>query len=260
MKDFILDLAQCAGKCAMEYFGQITASDINSKATGKDLVSIADKAVEQEIISRIHAVYPDHGIFGEESGKIAADSRYCWIIDPIDGTQSFVKHHPFFSVSIALYCDGKPQIGCVHAPALDRTFLGICGEGAWENGKEIHVSNCTELEEAACASGFAMLRANCPHPAIDIFYDIAPRLRDIKRCGSAALDLCFVGAGIYDGYWEMGLAPYDVAAGSIIAREAGARVCDFDGNDTDLSGKIIAAPPEIAAKLLNLIRKNCQMQ
>ena len=258
MRDFIVEITKAAGATALKYFGRLEPGDVFGKGSAKDLVSIADRQVEQEIISAIRTRYPDHDIYGEESGKSLTGSRWCWIIDPIDGTQSFVKHHPYFSVSVALYRDGQPYLGCVYAPALDRLYLGIAGKGAYENGKPIRVSSCTELSDAACACGFSLLRFNQVHPTIDVFCAIAPQLRDLKRCGSAALDLCFVAAGIYDGYWELGLQPYDVAAGAMIAREAGARVCNLDGVEDCLSGQIVAAPPQIAAKLLDLVRQHCQ--
>ncbi|MBE6388869.1 MAG: inositol monophosphatase [Lentisphaerae bacterium] len=250
MLEFITELAESAGKESLEYFGKITENDIEGKATSKDLVSIADKAIENLIITKITERFPDHDIFGEETGHAGKNSPYCWVIDPIDGTQSFVKFHPYYSISIALYKDGKPFAGAVNAPALNRMFTACSGRGAFLNGKPIQVSGCTILEEAACATGFARLRENKVEPVLEKFNRILPRLRDIKRCGSAALDLAMTAAGVFDGYWEEGLQLYDVAAGAIIAREAGAVVCDYNGKENFPADGIIAGTPAIARALL----------
>ena len=253
MLDFIVELAELAGKESLRYFGNITAADIEGKATDKDLVSIADKAIENIIISKITERFPDHDILGEETGHAGKNSEYCWVIDPIDGTQSFVKNHPYYSISIALYKDGKGFAGAVCAPALGRLFYAQCGKGAFLNGKPIRVSNCASLHEAACATGFARLRENKVEPVVAKFARILPQMRDIKRCGSAALDSAFTAAGIYDGYWEEGLQLYDIAAGAIIAREAGATVCDFNGKDNYPADGILIGTPAVAAELLQLL-------
>ena len=250
MLEFINELAILAGEESLKYFGRIADEDIEGKATSKDLVSIADKAIENLIVARITERFPEHDIFGEETGHAGKKSEYCWIIDPIDGTQSFVKFHPYYSISIALYKDGKGYAGAVNAPALGRLFTACKGAGAFMNGKAIHVSNCRTLEEAACATGFARLRENKVEPVLEKFDRILPQLRDIKRCGSAALDLAMTAAGVFDGYWEEGLQLYDVAAGAIIAEEAGARVCDFNGKGNYPADGIIAGTPEVAAQLL----------
>ena len=254
MLDFLNDLSILAGEESLKYFGRIADSDIEGKATSKDLVSIADKAIENLIISKINERFPDHDIFGEETGHAGKNSEYCWIIDPIDGTQSFVKFHPYYSISIALYKNGEGYAGAVNAPALGRLFTAQKGQGAFMNGKAIHVSNCRTLEEAACATGFARLRENKVEPVLEKFDRILPQLRDIKRCGSAALDLAMTAAGVFDGYWEEGLQLYDVAAGAIIAREAGAVVCDFNGKNNFPADGIIAATPEIAAQMLDYLQ------
>lgn len=250
MLEFIIELAELAGKESLRYFGNLTSADIEGKMTDKDLVSIADKAVENTIISKITETFPEHDIFGEETGHAGKSSEYCWVIDPIDGTQSFVKNHPYYSISIALYQNGKPLAGAVCAPALGKLFYAQIGKGAFENGKPIHVSDCPSLHEAACATGFSLLRQNKVEPVVAKFARILPLMRDIKRCGSAALDSAFTAAGIYDGFWEEGLQLYDIAAGAIIAREAGATVCDFKGKDNYPADGIIVGTPAVAAELL----------
>lgn len=254
MIDFIKDLAKRAGDKSLEYFGKLSDSDVSGKATKKDLVSIADKAVEQFIITEIKKRYPDHGVFGEESGRSDSDSPYCWVIDPIDGTQNFVNSHPFYCISIALFYNGSPIAGSICAPALGRLFYAEKGKGAFENGKKLSVSVCHTLDTASVATGFAELRQNRPEPTLSRFCKIAPMLRDVKRCGSAAIDLAFVAAGIYDGFWEEGLALYDVGAGMLMVTEAGGVVCDFNGkNDVPGSG-VIAASPELAVQIRSALQ------
>lgn len=229
---FIEDLALAAGAEAMKYFNHIRENTVYHKGSAKDLVSTADRAVEKLIIARIHERYPEHAVFGEESGRSLQNSPYCWVIDPIDGTLSFVRNQPFFSISIALKKDGIPVAGCVYAPRLDLLFTAERGNGAFENHKPIHIEHCDNLNEATAATGFACLRAgmkeNNNMPICDALF---PILRDIKRCGSAALDLCFVASGRFDLFWEIALQEYDVAAGALIAQEAGATVTDMTGGD-----------------------------
>ena len=254
MIEFLEKLARSAGDESLRYFGKLNDTEIFGKATSKDLVSIADKAVEDMIISQISARFPDHDILGEETGHAGKKSEFLWIIDPIDGTQSFVKAHPYYSISIALYKDGKPYAAAVNGAAIGRLFCAQAGQGAYENGRRIRVSDCNVLGEAACATGFSSLRFNKVDDALAKFVRILPRLRDIKRCGSAALDLALTAAGVYDGYWEDGLQLYDVAAGAIIAREAGAVVCDFNGKNNFPADGIMAATPEIAAQMLEYLQ------
>ncbi|MBR7131625.1 MAG: inositol monophosphatase [Lentisphaeria bacterium] len=255
MLEFLNELANCAGKEALRYFGNLSSGDIEGKATSKDLVSVADKAVENMIVAKIAERFPDHDIFGEETGHAGKKSEFCWIIDPIDGTQSFVQRHPYFAISIALYRNGKPCAAAVNAPALGRLFTASKGEGAYENGSAVKVTNCAVLSEAACATGFSLLRFNKVEDPLEKFVRILPRLRDIKRCGSAALDLAMTAAGIYDGYWEDGLQLYDVAAGAFIVQEAGGIVNDYQGG-TDYPAKGIVAGNRFIAPQLTELLKN----
>ena len=249
MTDFITNIARQAGQKSLEYFGKLNTGDVFSKSSKKDLVSVADKAVENFIISEIRKSYPDHGFFGEETGKSDSSSPWCWIIDPIDGTQNFVNGHPFYSISIALFHQNEPVAGCVYAPVLDRLFHAEKGKGAFEGTKRLKTTGCTSLETATCATGFAEFRQNKTEPTLSRFCRIAPKLQDIKRCGSAAIDLAFVGAGIYDGFWEEGLGLYDIAAGMLISKEAGAIVCDYNGKQNMPMDGIISAAPGIAEEL-----------
>ena len=243
MLDFIVETAQKAGVVAMQHFGNLRAEDVREKGTVRDLVSIADKAVEQVITDRIRKRFPEHSIFGEETGRTDKDSEYCWVIDPIDGTQNFVKNIPVFSVSIGLKYKDDYIAGCVHLPAMGLTFSAEKGKGAWENGKPIHVSDCSRLEEAVCATGFACLRAGLERNNLPYFNKIAPVLRSVLRTGSAAYDMCLVASGRLDGFWEFSLQEYDIAGGTIIAREAGAIVSDHkDKNNFPAEGMLCTTP------------------
>ena len=254
MIDFIKELALQAGKKSLEYFGNLKSGDVSGKSTEKDLVSIADKAVEDFIICEIRKKFPDHGLFGEETGRSDSDSPYCWVIDPIDGTQNFVRTHPFYGISIALFHEGSPIAGCVCAPALNRLFSAEKGKGAFDGNKRIYVTQCETPETACGATGFADFRLNRVNPTLKRFCQTAPVLKDVKRCGSAALDLAFTAAGIYDCFWEEGLGLYDVGAGMLLVTEAGGAILDYDGGNNIPQKGIIAANPVLAKRILPLLK------
>ena len=254
MIDFIKDVALEAGAKSLEYFGNLKSGDVSGKSTDKDLVSIADKAIEDFIIGEIRKKYPDHGIFGEETGKSDSDSPYCWVIDPIDGTQNFVNTHPFYGISIALFFNGSPIAGCVNAPALGRLFHAEKGMGAFDGDKQIFVTGCKTPETACGATGFADFRLNKIDPTLKRFCQTAPVLKDLKRCGSAAIDLAFVAAGVYDCFWEEGLGLYDIGAGMLLVTEAGGTVIDYEGGNNVPQKGVIAANPILAEKMLPLLK------
>ena len=255
MKEFICNLARKAGALAMEYFNGIRPNEVFSKSAASDLVSTADRAVEKLIIETIQEKFPDHGFFGEESGISNFEAEHRWVIDPIDGTQSFVKRHVYFTISIAFQEKGETVAGAVYAPALDQLFYAEKGKGAYMNDTPIHVSSCSELENAACTTGFGYMRTKVKHEGLALFSELVPNLRDIKRCGSAALDLCNVAYGVYDGYWEFDLKLYDVAAGVLIAQEAGAEVRDYYGGDGYPSKGIVVSNPVLLPQLLEYTSK-----
>ncbi|MBO5990244.1 MAG: inositol monophosphatase [Lentisphaeria bacterium] len=254
MLEFIRNTIRKAGDKSLEYFGNLSAADVSGKSAPNDLVSIADKAVEELIISEIIMRFPEHGIYGEESGRSDSDSPYCWVIDPIDGTQNFVNAHHYYCISIALFFEGSPVYGCIYAPVLGKMYYAAKGKGAFCNGKPIRARNCDALNTATCATGFATFRINRPEPTLTRFCQIATKLRDVKRCGSAALDLAFVASGIYDGFWEEGLGLYDVGAGMLIAAEAGAVVCDYDKGQNIPENGIIAAAQGIVDDMINCLK------
>ncbi|MBF0199338.1 MAG: inositol monophosphatase, partial [Planctomycetes bacterium] len=202
------------------------------KKSEKDLVSEADVAIEQYLRKQISSHYPDHGILGEEEGEVIGNnSEYRWIIDPIDGTASFLHGQPFYSISIAIEKEGELYLAAIYGPALNELFMATKGQGATLNGCPIKVSTEKSMTSAIYATGFACLRSNLKHNNLPYLTTLLPQIQDIRRYGSAALDLCFVAAGRVEGFWELNLNIYDVAAGILIVREAGGIVSDFSGNE-----------------------------
>ena len=229
MIDFIRELASAAGKLAAEGRRTLSEAEIHTKRSSADLVTAVDRRVEEFICAEIRRRHPGHGIFGEETGRSGDPAEYCWIIDPIDGTTSFVHGFPYYSVSIALQYRGRTVAGAVCAPELGELFHAEAGKGAFLNGGRIRVSATGELSRALLATGFGCVRARMRPDNFDYLPEITRRVQDIRRCGSAALDLCNVAAGRFDGYWEFALQSYDIAAGVLILEEAGGRVTDIGG-------------------------------
>lgn len=252
MIEYIKTLSEQAGEKLLTYNGQLKAEDLDFK-NERDLVTSYDKQTEDFLVSGILKKFPDHNIFGEETGKTDKSSEYCWIIDPIDGTTAFVHGQPFFSISIALQKNGETILGVVNAPRLQEMFWAEKGKGAYLNGKRIKVSSRDKLINSVLATGFACLRAGKAENNLERFCRIAPELRGIRRYGSAAIDLAYVACGCLDGFWEMNLAPYDVAAGILILQEAGGVVTDFSGGNDFPEKGIVATNGLIADELMKLI-------
>ena len=219
----------------------------SSKAVRRELVTDADRAAERFVVGGILAQFPDHSVLAEEGvltarGQRSSASDWNWIVDPIDGTTNYVHGLPHFAVAIGLTWRSIPVVGVVHAPALGETYSAARGCGATCNGTPIRVSRTSDLRDALLATGFAYLRDQ--EGAVDNLERLRrlmPKIRDIRRYGSAELDLCLVARGAYDAYWEFGLAPYDVAAGAVIVREAGGVVTDIAGGDDWLFGGQVLA-------------------
>lgn len=252
MISFIKQLAQAAGQICLEGRAQFTPTDLTFKSP-KDLVTQTDTRVETFLVKKIRAAFPNHEILGEETGTTPGTSDCRWIIDPIDGTTSFVHNQPFYAVSIGLETAGELSAGAVYAPALEQLFWAEKGKGAFLNDDRIGVSHTRELEQSVMATGFACLRAGVADNNLAHFNRIVPRLRDVRRYGSAALDLCYTACGRLDGYWEMNLNLFDIAAGTLILREAGGLVTDFTGNQRFPEMGIAAANPYLHGQLLHCL-------
>ncbi|MDP7551196.1 MAG: inositol monophosphatase family protein [Acidimicrobiales bacterium] len=228
--------------------------DTNTKSSTTDLVTDADLWSENRIAELLHDARPDDAIQCEEGTTVTGTSGVRWVVDPIDGTTNFVYGHPGFSVSIGAELDGEPAVGVILDPILGDEFAAALGHGATRNGTSITVSNTTVLSEALLATGFGYQPDRRRRQAEGLV-EILPRVRDIRRMGGAALDLASVACGRVDAFFERGLAPWDIAAGIVIVREAGGRVCDLsEGSPTgDL---VVAAPEGILSELLSLLRSS----
>ncbi|PIE71591.1 MAG: inositol monophosphatase [Deltaproteobacteria bacterium] len=209
------------------YLGKLPRVD---KKGAIDLVTDADKASEAAIIDAIRWRFPDHSFLAEESGATPGDERYVWIIDPLDGTTNFTHQLNAFSISIALAAEGQLIYGTVLDPVSGELFEAFAGQGATLNGQSISVTSTTNLEECLLVTGFPYNLKDHIRPLMQRFENCLLAAQGVRRLGSAALDLCYVACGRFDGFWEQHLKPWDTAAGTVIAREAGARVTDFSGN------------------------------
>lgn len=244
MKRFICSTVLKAGRLARRYRRHLAELAVETKSE-KDLVSEADRAVERLIRSRIGKRFPDHAIAGEEFAPKAGNGKR-WQIDPIDGTVSFLYGQPHYCVSLAFEEEGVLKAGAVYAPESGRLFYAEAGRGATVNGKPIHCRRTEDPAKALLTTGFACIRSGLEKNNIPVFSAVLPKILATRRFGSAALDLCYTACGEVDGFWEMNLNRYDVAAGILIAREAGAKVCDFSGGTEKLPSQIVAAHPPLA--------------
>lgn len=206
-----------------------------------DLVTDTDKRSEAAIVGRIRKRFPDHAIIAEEGSEGAPrGAKYCWYIDPLDGTTNFAHGYPCFASSIALYEGETPVVGVVVNPMLNETFSAVRGEGAFLNGKPIHVSPVPKLGTGLVATGFPThMRHNSAN--MDFYWGFTLRSHGVRRDGSAALDMCSVAAGRFEGFWEFGLNSWDTAAGSLIVSEAGGKVTLLDGGEYVPGGPTVLA-------------------
>lgn len=240
-----------AGSIAMNHFKNLTNLEVNKKSP-RDLVTEADVAVEAYLKEVLGHEYPQYGFWGEESGQTANQSSR-WIVDPIDGTHSFSKGQYFWSISVALEVDGDLVFGAVYAPALDNYYCAEKDKGAWRNGHPIKVSAETQLADSMIATGFACLRSYLKDNNLARFCRIAEVTTGQRRFGSAAMDLCLVADGRVDAFWEQELNLYDVAAGALIAKEAGGSVTDFKGQEGVFPKQILVTNGLLLEQLLPLM-------
>ncbi len=240
-----------AGALAKDYFRKSSGLTFNKKSP-KDLVTEADIHVERFIRGQLTGKFPGLGFWGEETGK-SEELENCWIVDPIDGTHSFFRGQYFWSISIALKLKGELQLGAVYAPALDDLYLGETDKGSTRNGHPISCSQTNALNEAMVCTGFACLRSDLEDNNLGRFTRVALKTRDQRRCGSAALEMCMVGEGQLDAFWEQHLNLYDVAAGAVIAQEAGAVVSDFSGKKGLNPEEVLVSTPALHQDMVDLM-------
>lgn len=235
--------AEEAGKILQMGQRQLDQIQIEEKGRG-DLVSVVDRRAEEAIKNVLLDKFPQHDFLGEESGETraaAGESEYCWVIDPLDGTTNYLHGLPQFAVSIGLLKRGKPELGVVFNPMSSEWFTAARGEGAQLNGHRLRVGNLRDGGRAIAATGFPFRDPDLLARQYALLESVLQEIADVRRLGSAALDLCFVAANRLDGYFEMGIKPWDICAGLLIAQEAGAIVSDFGGGREMLErGEIVA--------------------
>jgi myo-inositol-1(or 4)-monophosphatase len=233
VRELILKAAEAAGRLLMEKFERGLRIEFKGRF---DLVTEADREAEELIIAMIGERYPDHDILGEEGGLAEQGSDYRWIIDPLDGTTNYAHGFPWFAVSIALEHRGQLLLGVVFNPYTRELYLAERGAGAYLNDRRLQVSTTQTLEYSLLATGFAYDHRRCKANNYDYFARFQRESQACRRPGSASLDLACVAAGRFDGFWEMKLKPWDIAAGILLVEEAGGRVSDFDGVPMRLDG------------------------
>ncbi len=245
--------ARAAGSLIIRSLNQLDSLQVTTKARN-EFVTEVDRQAEAEIIRVIRKAYPAHAFLAEESGAHGSGDTL-WIIDPLDGTTNFLHGFPQFAVSIALQVAGRLECGVVYDPMRQELFTAERGGGAQLDGRRIRVSKRTTLDDALIGTGFPY-RANLDwaETYLAMLRDVMQNTAGLRRPGAAALDLAYVAAGRLDGFWEFGLAPWDVAAGTLMIREAGGRISDFEGGDGFMqSGHVIGGNPKIYAQLSRLL-------
>ncbi len=257
MINVAIKAARAAGSIINRAALDLEAVRISQKQVN-DYVTEVDHASEQAIIETLLTAYPGHGIMAEESGNEhgAKDSEFVWIIDPLDGTTNFIHGFPFYCVSIALAVKGKIEQAVVYDPTRNDLYTATKGRGAFVNDRRLRVSKRTDLRQCLLATGFPFREGDNFKQHLAILGDIMPRTAGLRRPGAAALDLAYVAAGLTDGFFETGLQPWDVAAGSLLVTEAGGLVGNFTGDSNFLEQKeCLAAAPRIYGQLVPILGK-----
>lgn len=248
-----INAARAAGSIITRHLDQLDRIKISTK-NNNDYFTEVDIKAEQTIISTIRKAYPDHGIIAEESGVQDEDSDHVWIIDPLDGTNNYMHGYPFFAVSIALRVKNKIEQAVIYDPLRHECFTASRGGGAQLNDRRIRVSKQTQLNSALLGTGFTFRDPTIGERYLPTFEALFGNCAGIRRSGSAALDLCYVACGRVDGFWEFGLKPWDIAAASLIIREAGGLVGDMQGGENYFkTGNIVAGNPKIFKALLQTL-------
>ena len=253
IKSFAVDLARNAGALLKKKFNKTHKiqykGDIN-------LVTEADKMSENLIIKSIRREFPDHGILSEESPAVAGSGKIRWIVDPLDGTTNYAHGYPVFCVSIALENDGKVVLGVIYDPMREELFSTVRGKGVYLNGKNLSVSYIRDISRSLLATGFPYDIRESRENNLDYFSRMAVNVQAIRRAGAAALDLAYLAAGRFDGFWELKLKPWDTAAGCLMVEEAGGSVSDLAGKPWNISSpSVLASNGLIHSKMIRIFRR-----
>lgn len=256
MSDFLIVAQKAALKAGSILRENIDGIRSISYKGDINLVTEMDTRSERTIVAALRSAFPDHGVIAEEETAITNASGYTWIIDPLDGTTNYAHGYPCFSVSIALRHEDEIIAGVVYDPMRDELFSAQKGSGAFMNGKRLQVSSVDTLIKSLLATGFPYDRKTCRKNNINYFIEILMASQEVRRDGSAALDLCSVAAGRFDGFWELKLKAWDIAAGSLIVREAGGTVTGLDGSPLRLDAEeILASNGNIHQQTIEVLRK-----
>lgn len=237
---------------------QLDLLTVQSKSPN-DFVTEVDRAAEAAIIEVLREAYPGHGILAEESGELGpangSESEFVWIIDPLDGTTNFIHGFPQYAISIALAKNGVPEHGVVFDPNRNELFTASRGSGAFLNDRRIRVSRRTRLGDALLGTGFPYRQFDHVDAYLAAFRELTQKSAGIRRPGAAALDLAYVACGRIDGFWELGLAPWDMAAGALLIQEAGGLISDLAGEANYLAtGNVVAGTPKVFGQLLPIVQ------
>jgi myo-inositol-1(or 4)-monophosphatase len=258
LKSTLIEAAKAGAAEILRFFNN--DFKISNKEGVNNLVTEADHAAEKAIFDVIKSKFPDHQLLGEESGELAQDSAYKWIIDPIDGTVNFAHGIPLNCVSIAVEYNGEIILACVYNPHLNELFFAEKGKGATLNDKPIHVSTQTETIKACLVTGFPYTYINLPNGPLEIFERFIRKGVPVRRLGSAAIDLCWVAAGRFDGFYEHKLEAWDSAAGYLIVEEAGGKVTDLEGNKfSHYQHRLLATNGKIHDEMLDVINNRKEL-
>ncbi len=252
LRETAIAAAEAGARILTEKFG--TTLRVEHKGA-VDLVTEADRAAETAIVDLIRQRYPNHDILAEEGDYGSRSGRHRWIIDPLDGTTNYAHGFPWFAVSIGLEVDGEVRLGVVFNPSMNELFVAEKGEGATLNGRPISVSKVARLDQALLATGFPYDRKESAANNYDNFVNFQQAAQACRRPGVASLDLACIAAGRFDGYWEMKLKPWDVAAGTLLVEEAGGVLSDFAGNRFDIHGReCLASNGLVHRQMLDILR------
>lgn len=247
-------LTREVGRFLKNEIDKIKLTDIKTKGL-HDFVTYVDKNSEKQIVSKLLEILPEAGFIAEEKTVTCKGEKYNWIVDPLDGTTNFIHGLPCYSISIALMCEDKAVVGVVYEINLDECFYAWEGSPAFLNGKEIKVSGRTKVSDALLATGFPYYDYSDLERYMNLFTYFMKNTHGLRRLGSAAVDLVYVACGRFEGFYEYGLSPWDVAAGSFIVQQAGGKVYDFHGNDNFIFGKqIVASNSALSEELINVIK------
>ena len=253
MLNIAIQAARQASRVIVRFMDQMDRVDITQKSTN-DFVTEVDKKSEEIIINEIQKNYPNHAILAEESGRSKSTDEFCWIIDPLDGTRNFMHGFPHFAISIAVMKKNQLEIGLVYDPITQELFTATRGQGAYLNSRRMRVSGVKKMEMALIGTGFPFKNKDDTKNYLNTFEKVFLNCGDIRRTGSAALDLAYIAAGRLDGFWEAGLQTWDIAAGALMIKEAGGSVTDFAGGETYLEhGNIVAGNTKVHKELLQMI-------